>query len=77
MLHLFEAHKFLDHQLDLADWIRECEHIKDVTTISMELAKFTQWDWSNIVLIMVSRVTFLYFSLSLSLCVFARSFVVV
>ena len=43
----------------------------------MELAKFTQWDWSNIVLIMVSRVTFLYFSLSLSLCVFARSFVVV
>lgn len=78
-LHLFEARKFLDHRPDLADRIRECERVEDVTSISAELAEFTRRDWSNVALITVSRVIFLYLldlSLSLSLRVFARSFVV-
>jgi len=47
-LHLFEAHKFLDHRPDLADHIKECERVEDVTSISAELAEFTRRDWSRV-----------------------------
>jgi len=70
-LHLFEARKFLDHRPDLADRIRECERVEDVTSISAELAEFTRRDWSNVALITVSRAFFVF---SISLRVFARFF---
>ena len=54
-LHLFEARKFLDHRPDLADRIRQCERVEDVTAISAELAEFTRRDWGNVALSTVSK----------------------
>jgi hypothetical protein len=54
-LHLFEARKFLDHRPDLADRIRQCERVEDVTAISAELADFTRRDWGNVALSTVSN----------------------
>jgi len=54
-LNLFEARKFLDHRPDLADRIRECEHVEDVTSISAELEEFTRRDWGNVALDTVSK----------------------
>jgi hypothetical protein len=55
-LHLFEARKFLDHrpQADLADRIRQCERVEQVTAISAELSEFTRRDWGNVALVTVS-----------------------
>jgi hypothetical protein len=53
-LHLFEARRFLDHRPDLADRIRECKYVEDVTSISAELAEFTRRDWDNVGLFIVS-----------------------
>ncbi|KAH9959192.1 hypothetical protein BC827DRAFT_1135065 [Russula dissimulans] len=49
-LHLFEARKFLDHRPDLADRIRQCERVEEVTVISAELADFTRRDWGDVAL---------------------------
>jgi hypothetical protein len=54
-LHLFEARKFLDHRPDLADRIRQCDRVEDVTAISAEMADFTRRDWGNVALTTVSR----------------------
>ncbi len=57
-LHLFknfEARKFLDHRPDLADRIRQCERVEDITAISTEVAEFTRRDWGNVALSTVSR----------------------
>ena len=53
-LHLFEARKFLDHRPDLAEQVRRCEHVEDVTSISAQLAEFTRRDWGNVALATVS-----------------------
>ena len=53
-LHLFEARKFLDHRPDLADRIRQCGRVEEVTAISAELAEFTRRDWGNVALSTVS-----------------------
>ena len=58
-LHLFEARKFLDHRPDLADRIRQCERVEDVTAVSAELAEFTRRDWGNVALSTVSE-SFIY-----------------
>ena len=58
-LHLFEARKFLPYRPDLVDRIRQCDRIKDVTSISAELGNFIRPDWGNVVFNMVSK-TFLY-----------------
>jgi len=60
-LHLFEARKFLDHRPDLADRIRQCERVEDVTAISAELADFTRRDWGNVALITMDEVLYLKF----------------
>ena len=54
-LHLFEARKFLDHRPDLANCIKECERVEDVTMISAKLAEFTRRDWHDVALITVSK----------------------
>ena len=56
-LHLFEARKFLDHRPDLAERIRQCERVEDVTAISAELADFTRRDWGNVALSTVCNQT--------------------
>ena len=56
-LHLFEARKFLDHRPDLAERIRQCERVEDVTAISAELADFTRRDWGNVALSTVGNQT--------------------
>jgi predicted NAD-dependent protein-ADP-ribosyltransferase YbiA (DUF1768 family) len=53
-LHLFEARKFLYHRPDIADRIRLCERVEEVTAISAEMAAFTRRDWGNVALFMVS-----------------------
>ena len=58
-MHFFEARKFLDSRPDIADRIRECERIEDVSAISTELVKFRRWDWGNVGLSMVSNQLFL------------------
>jgi hypothetical protein len=58
-LHLFEARKFLDHRPDLADRIRQCERVEEVTAISAEVAEFTRRDWGNVAFSTVSN-TFLH-----------------
>jgi len=73
-LHLFEARKFLDHRPDLADRIRECGRVEDVTSISADMAEFTRRDWSNVALITVSKRLFFLLSLFASRALF--SFVV-
>jgi hypothetical protein len=54
-LHLFEAHKFLYHRPDLADRIRQCERVEEVTALSEELGEFVRRDWSNVALSTVSN----------------------
>jgi len=54
-LHLFEARKFLDHRPDLAEQIRRCEHVEEVTAISAQLAEFTRRDLAIVVLRTVSN----------------------
>ena len=54
-LHLFEARKFLYHRPDLADRIRQCEHVEGVTAVSEELKEFVRWDWGNVALSTVSN----------------------
>jgi predicted NAD-dependent protein-ADP-ribosyltransferase YbiA (DUF1768 family) len=54
-LHLFEARKFLDHRPDLADRIRHCEHVEEVTAMSAELTEFARRDWGNVALSTVSN----------------------
>ena len=54
-LHLFEAHKFLDHMPDLAERIRLCERVDWVTVLSGQLAGYTRGDWGNIGLSTVSK----------------------
>ena len=54
-LHLFEARKFLPHRPDLADRIRQCEHVEEVASISAELAKFMRVDWAMVALSTVSK----------------------
>jgi hypothetical protein len=60
-LHLFEAHKFLYHRPDLADRIRQCERVEDVTATSAELGAFVRRDWGNVALSTVSNRVFLSF----------------
>jgi predicted NAD-dependent protein-ADP-ribosyltransferase YbiA (DUF1768 family) len=67
-LHLFEARKFLDHRPDLADRIRQCGRVEEVTAISAELADFTRRDWGNVALSTVRNRPF-FFSLSHRACV--------
>ena len=62
-LHLFEARKFLDHRPDLADRIRQCERVEDVTVISAELEDYKRRDWGNVALSTVSNQLFLSFFL--------------
>ena len=57
-LHLFEACKFLDHRPDLADRVRQCECVEDVTAISAALSLFTRLDWGTIALFIVSSLLF-------------------
>jgi len=57
-LHLFEACKFLDHRPDLADRVRQCECVEDVTVISAGLRVFTRLDWGNVALFIVSNLLF-------------------
>jgi predicted NAD-dependent protein-ADP-ribosyltransferase YbiA (DUF1768 family) len=54
-LHLFEAMKFLDHRPDLADRIKQCEHVEQVASISAELAEFIRRDWAFVALSTVSE----------------------
>jgi Family of unknown function (DUF6535) len=54
-LHLFEARKFLPHRPDLADRIRQCEHVEQVASISAELAEFIRRDWAFVALSTVSK----------------------
>jgi len=65
-LHLFEARKFLDHRPDLADRIRQCGRVEEVTVISAELAEFTRRDWGNVALSTVSL--FAYLCLATACC---------
>ena len=67
-LHLFEARKFLDHRPDLADRIRQCERVEDVTAISAELADFTRRDWGNVALSTVSSNQQFCLSVAIDLC---------
>ncbi len=57
-LHLFEACKFLDHRPDLADRVRQCECVEDVTVISAGLRVFTRLDWGTVALFIVSNLLF-------------------
>jgi hypothetical protein len=61
-LHLFEARKFLYHRPDLADRIRQCELVEDVTAISAELGEFVRRDWGSVALSTVSGSIFLFLS---------------
>jgi predicted NAD-dependent protein-ADP-ribosyltransferase YbiA (DUF1768 family) len=66
-LHLFEARRFLDHRPDLADRIRQCERVEEVTAISVDLAEFTRRDWDIITLTTV-RAFFSAYLLSRFFC---------
>lgn len=46
-LHLYEAHKFLDHKPEVAEQIRRSE-VQWVTAVSGQYANFTRRDWGNI-----------------------------
>ena len=67
-LHLFEARKFLDHRPDLADRIRQCGRVEEVTAISAELAEFTRRDWGNVALSTVSSQLFFFSSIASRVC---------
>ncbi|KAF8460861.1 hypothetical protein DFH94DRAFT_700190 [Russula ochroleuca] len=60
-LHLFEARKFLDHRPDLAEQIRRCSRVEEVTAISAQLAEFTRRDWGNVALSTMDDVLYLKF----------------
>ena len=55
-LHLYEARKFLYHRPDLAERIRQCEQVEEVTALSAELGVFARWDWGNVALSTVSNI---------------------
>lgn len=57
-LHLFEALKFLERRPDLAEEIRLCERVEDVTAISTSFAEHTRRDWGNIALAMMDEVLY-------------------
>lgn len=63
-LHLFEALKFLPHRPDLAEQIRLCEHVEEVTAISASFAENTRRDWGNVALTTVRL--FFFFALCAS-----------
>ena len=67
-LHLFEARKFLDHRPDLAERIRQCQRVEEVTAISAELADFTRRDWGNVALSTVRDQPFLFLFFALRMC---------
>lgn len=46
-LHLYEAHKFLDHKPEIAEQIRRSE-VQWVTAVSGQYANFTRRDWGTI-----------------------------
>ncbi|SRR6266576_3571891 len=46
-LHLYEAHKFLDHKPEVAEQIRRSE-VQWVTAVSGQYAEFTRPDWRYI-----------------------------
>lgn len=60
-LHLFEALKFLPHRPDLADQIRLCDHVEEVTAISASFAENTRRDWGNVALTTMDEVLYLKF----------------
>ncbi|KAI0250426.1 hypothetical protein BJV78DRAFT_1127987 [Lactifluus subvellereus] len=60
-LHLFEARKLIDQRPDLADRIRECESVEDVTSISAEMSNFARQDWGNVALSTMDEVLYLKF----------------
>jgi predicted NAD-dependent protein-ADP-ribosyltransferase YbiA (DUF1768 family) len=68
-LHLFEARKFLYHRPDLAERIRQCERVEEVTSMSERLGEFVRRDWGNVALSTVSNP----FSTRISHCVCVRS----
>ena len=49
-LHLFEARKFLYHRPDLAERIRRCERVEEITAMSEGLGEFVRRDWGNVAL---------------------------
>lgn len=55
-LHLFEARKFLSHLPDLADRIRQCKGVDEVTSISAEMVNFIRRDWANVMIDTVSKI---------------------
>jgi hypothetical protein len=57
-LHLFEAHKFLGGRPDLAERIRQCQRVEDVTALSAEMEDFARQDWGNVALAKVSFLSF-------------------
>ena len=59
-LHLFEARKFVDHRPDLAERIRLCEGVEEVTAVSATLAEFVRRDWNNVALTIVCAGFFVY-----------------
>ena len=59
-LHLFEARKFVDHRPDLAERIRLCEGIEEVTAVSAKFAEFMRRDWNNVALTIVCTGFFEY-----------------
>ncbi|KAH9987559.1 hypothetical protein BJV77DRAFT_950102 [Russula vinacea] len=60
-LHLFEACKFLPDWPDLADRVRQCQHMEQVTSTSAELANFIRPDWDNVMLSTMDDVSYLKF----------------
>ncbi|KAF8462184.1 hypothetical protein DFH94DRAFT_640741 [Russula ochroleuca] len=60
-LHLFEACKFLPDWPDLADRVRQCQHIDQVTSTSAGLANFIRPDWGNVMLSTMDEVVYLKF----------------
>ncbi|KAI9453458.1 hypothetical protein BJY52DRAFT_840197 [Lactarius psammicola] len=60
-LHLFEALKFLEHRPDLADQIRLCGRVEDVTHISASFAEHTRRDWGIVALATMDEVLYYKF----------------
>ncbi|KAF8494110.1 hypothetical protein F5888DRAFT_1718659, partial [Russula emetica] len=60
-LHLYEAHKFLDHRPEVAEQIRRSE-VQWVTAVSGQFATFTRRDWGNIGLSTMDEVLYLKFN---------------
>lgn len=57
-LHLYEAHKFLDHKPEVAEQIRRSE-VQWVTVVSGQFANYMRRDWGNVGLGKVRGVCFL------------------